>query len=72
LWYGQNRNIDEDDEEWKVRVKKEVKATIGAFTEDDFWFHFKECENARKRWETRYWRIPRISGEEDGVLAVDD
>jgi hypothetical protein len=71
LWHGQNRDIGGDDE-WEVRVKKEVKATMEAFTEEDFWVHFKECEKARKRWETRYRRIPRISVEKDGVLAVDD
>lgn len=70
--YGQNRNDGEDDEEWEVRVKGEVEGVMRAFTEEGFGVHFKGCEKARKRWETRYERIPRISREEDDVLAVDD
>lgn len=69
---GMDGILAEDDEEWEVRVKKEVKRAMRAFTEEDFWVHFKRCEKARRRWETRYRRIPRISREEDGVLAVDD
>jgi hypothetical protein len=72
LWYGQNRNIGEGDEDWEVRVKEEVKERMRAFTEENFWVHFKGCEKARKRWETRGRTIARISREEEGVLAVDD
>jgi len=72
LVYGENRNIGGGDEEWEVRVKKEVKESMKAFSEEDFWVHCKGCERARKRWDTRYRRIPRISREDDEVVVVDD
>jgi hypothetical protein len=70
LEHGRNRRAGETDERWEVRIKREVKRVMRAFSEEGFWVHFEGCEKARKRWKTMYRR--RVYWEEEDVVVVDD